>query len=144
MWIAVVAFVKRHPALCAIGALVLMMLGYRSQAKKAKAQRDRARYDIKDVRHEERIKQAQARAEEAKRKGDAIAEHRAEIDKEHEELLRNEETRHRDAVERIEKDRDDTSDIDFIGERIKRGAARSKKGRRGSSGRSVPDDPGGS
>lgn len=142
MWTAVVAFVKRHPTLCAICALALVALGYRAQAKKATAQRNRARFDQKDAVHKERIEQAQARAEKAKRKGDAIAERRAEIDQEYEEKLRDEEKRHHTEMERINTESDDVSDADFIGERIRRGAARNKEGGGGSSGRNISNNSG--
>lgn len=142
MWTAVVAFVKRHPTLCAICALALVALGYRAQAQKAKAQRDRAKYEKNDAVHEERIKQARVRAEKAKQRGDAIAERRAEIDQEHEEKARNEDQRHHAAMERINAERDDVSDFDFISERVRRGAARSEEGGNSPSGRNVPDDAG--
>lgn len=121
MWVAVVAWFKRHPALCAIGALVLVALGLSAKAKRLQTQRDRARYEKQDAVRAAHIDEASRRAEEAKVAGDKIAMKRAKVDKRHEESLRKEEARHRKVMDKIEeKHEENDSDVDFLRKRITR------------------------
>lgn len=126
MWLSVVAWAKKHPALCAAGILLLVALGYRAQAKRLQTQRDRARHEIQDAIRATRIDEADRRAEEAKERGDKIASRRAVIDKRSEEKLRKEENRHQTALEKIKTEHEEKSkdsNLAFVRKRVRRGAA---------------------
>lgn len=125
MWLSIAAWAKKHPALCAIGVLLLVALGYRVQAKRLQTQRDRARHEIQDAVRATRIEEAGRRADEAQARGDKIARNRARVDKRREETLRKEEERHQKALEKIEeKHENDSKDsnIAFVRKRVRRGA----------------------
>lgn len=125
MWVGIVAWFKKHPALCAVGVAVLVAFGFYGKAKRLQTQRDRARHDMQDAVRATRIDEAKRRAAEAQESGDRIAKRRALIDVKREESLRKEETRHRKSLEKIEEHFEngkEKSNIVFMRNRVKRGA----------------------
>lgn len=121
MLAVVLAFVKKRPALCAIIGLVLILLGMGAYAKRLKTQRDRAKWEADDAHHEERIKIAREKRNEAEARGDALRAEKAQIEEKREDKLKSEKKRHRERLDEIEdkheKDKANLSDADFFASR---------------------------
>ncbi len=122
MWAKVMAWVVKHPAICCIIVLVLVLLGAQGQLKRLRTQRDKAKHKAQDANRKVRIEMAKGRAQEAKKAGDEEAQQRAEADQVREKGMRDEEKRHQKAVDEIEKGHErETNTVDFMRERARRG-----------------------
>ena len=97
----IIAWIVKHPTLAGCIAFALILLGMGKYAAKMKRERDVAKFDAADAKHETGIAVAHERGDAAIREADAIANARDEKSKEFKAAREDENKRHAEASKEI-------------------------------------------